>query len=237
MESPLKGIKGVYFDAGGTLLHPHPSVGEIYALVLRRWGVDLPAPMLQAAFRDSWTRLTRTPKDFTSEETEKEWWRNLVMMTLGTQNRPGNFEGFFEDLYVSFSSAEYWRLHDGALDCIHALRLAGFKTGIISNWDHRLRSILAGTPLCGVMDDVIISSEVGCEKPDLRIFMEGARRWDFEPAELLYVGDSVHHDIEPCRKLGWSAVLIHPHEQAPPEVGVVGSFEEVCRLLDVHRDS
>ncbi len=234
MENPLKQIKGVYFDVGGTLLHPHPSVGEIYALVLRRWGVDLPAEMLQAAFRGSWSHLTRTPKDFTNEETEKEWWRKLVRMTLEARESPKDFEGFFDDLYVSFSSAEYWRLHDGALDCIHALRRAGLKTGIISNWDHRLRSILAGTPLCGVMDEVIISSEVGCEKPDLRIFAEAARRWDFEPAELLYIGDSVHHDIEPCRKLGWSAVLIHPHEPVQAGVSVVRNFEGVCRLLGLH---
>lgn len=233
----INDIKGVYFDAGGTLLYPHPSVGEIYALVLRRWGVDLPAPMLQAAFRDSWTRLTRTPKDFTSEETEKEWWRKLVLMTLETRKRPEDFDRFFEDLYLSFSSAEYWRLHEGSLDCIHALRRSGLKTGIISNWDHRLRSILAGTPLCDVMDDVIISSEVGCEKPDPRIFAEGARRWRFEPPELLYVGDSVHHDIEPCRKLGWSAVLIHPHESPPRDVNVVSSFGEICRLLGVKTNS
>jgi putative hydrolase of the HAD superfamily len=175
--------------------------------------------------------LTRTPKDFTSEETEKEWWRKLVVMTLDTRVRPENFDGFFEDLYVSFSSAEYWRLHEGSLDCIRTLRRIGLKTGIISNWDHRLRTILAGTPLCEVMDDVIISSEVGCEKPDPRIFSEGARRWGFKPEELLYIGDSVHHDIEPCRKLGWSALLIHPHESPPPDVIVVRSFVEVCRLL------
>src|SRR6185295_5522718 len=119
---------------------------------------------------------------------------------------------------ISFASAEYWRLHDGALDCLRMLRNAGLKTGIISNWDHRLRTILGGLPLGEAVDDVIISSEVGCEKPDPRIFLEGARRWGFGPSELLYVGDSFHHDIEPCRKLGWSAVLIHPHEQVPTEV-------------------
>jgi len=229
----FRGIKGIYFDAGGTLLHPHPSVGEIYALVLRRWGVDLPAAELQQGFRESWTHLTRTPKDFTSEETEKQWWRKLVLMTLDRRERPRDFDGFFEDLYVSFASAEYWRLHEGSLDCIRALRRAGLKTGIISNWDHRLRTILAGTPLSAVMDEIVISSEVGCEKPDPRIFSEGARRWNFHPGELLYVGDSVHHDIEPARRLGWSALLIHPHESPPPEVRVVREFPEICALLGI----
>lgn len=227
----INGIRGVYFDAGGTLLHPHPSVGEIYALVLRRWGVELPAEELQSSFRSSWRHLTHTPKDFTSEETEKEWWRKLVRMTLESRAMPADFDGYFEDLYVSFASPDCWRLHEGSLDCIRALRRAGLKTGIISNWDHRLRSILAGTPLCELMDDVIISSEVGCEKPDPRIFEEGVRRWGLKPSELLYVGDSVHHDMEPCRKLGWSTVLVHVHEQVPPGIHVAGSFADVARLL------
>jgi len=229
----INGIKGVYFDAGGTLLHPHPSVGEIYALVLKRWGVDLPAEPLQSAFRASWNHLTRTARDFTDENSEKEWWRNLVLMTIEESQRPEDFGGFFEDLYVSFARPEYWRLHDGALRCLQTVRSAGLKTGIISNWDHRLRSILVGMPLGEVMDDIIISSEVGCEKPNPKIFLEGSKRWGFEPGELLYVGDSLHHDIEPCRKLGWSAVLIHSHEQVPPGVSVVQGFEELCELLGI----
>lgn len=233
MESSLSTVKGVYFDAGGTLLHPHPSVGEIYALVLKRWGVDLSAKQLQSAFRTSWTHLTHKARDFTDEDSEKKWWRNLVLMTIEEHQRPSDFEGFFEDLYASFALPEYWRLHDGALACLQAVRSAGLKTGIISNWDHRLRNILAGLPLGGVMDDIIISSEVGCEKPNPKIFLEGSKRWGFEPEELLYVGDSVHHDIEPCRKLGWFAVLIHPHEQVPPGVSVVRGFEEVCSVLGI----
>jgi REG-2-like HAD superfamily hydrolase len=237
LESPLRTIKGVYFDAGGTLLYPYPSVGEIYALVLKRWGVDLSPETLQAAFRVSWGHLTRKARNFTDEDSEKKWWRNLVLMTITEMQRPRDFEGFFEDLYVSFALPEYWRLHDGALACVKALRLAGLKTGIISNWDHRLRSILAGMPLGEMMDDIIISSEVGCEKPNPQIFLEGSKRWGFEPGELLYVGDSVHHDIEPCLKLGWAAVLIHPHEQVPPDVSVVKGFAEVCELLEIQASS
>jgi putative hydrolase of the HAD superfamily len=227
----IKNIKGVYFDAGGTLLHPYPSVGEIYAEVLKRWGVDLSPDALQASFKSSWTRLTHTPKNFTTEASEKQWWSRLVRMTLGEHPGPADFDAFFEDLYEAFASVEYWKLHDGALDCIRELRRRGCKTGIISNWDHRLRRILAGTELPGLMDEIIVSCEFGCEKPDVRIFEEGARRWDLSPSQLLYIGDSLHHDVKPCLALGWSAWLIHPHEPAPAGVSVVESFAAVNALL------
>jgi REG-2-like HAD superfamily hydrolase len=225
-------VKGVYFDAGGTLLYPHPSVGEIYALVLSRWGVDRSPKSLQTAFKLSWKRLTHTAKDFTNEESEKQWWRKLVRMTLDGQGVPKDFEGFFEDLYHAFASTEYWRLHDGALDCVLSFRRLGWKTGIISNWDHRLRKILAELPLRDVLDEIIISSEVGCEKPHPEIFHEGARRWSFQPDELLYIGDSLHHDILPARELGWSAWLIHPHEQVPQGIQVVQGFGDIRRILE-----
>ena len=226
-------VKGVYFDAGGTLLHPHPSVGEIYSLVLERWGVRTPAGMLEPAFRAAWKRMTHQVKDFISEETEKRWWKTLVRETLKDSGMPADFEPFFEDLYLTFASPECWKLFDGAAECLRTLKAAGYRVGILSNWDHRLRRILEGTSLLPELDEVVISSEVGSEKPSLEIFQEGARRWGLRPEELLYVGDSYYHDIEPCQKLGWSTVLIHPREEPPAPVAVVKSFTEVSALLGV----
>ncbi|MBV9463710.1 MAG: HAD-IA family hydrolase [Verrucomicrobiae bacterium] len=229
MEGRLirEGVRGVYFDAGGTLLYPHPSVGEVYAKVLRRWGAEIPGEPLQAAFARAWKLRSHAPKNFVDEHSEKSWWYELVRDTLRELASVEDFDGFFEDLFVTFASAEHWRVYDGARECLDALRSSGMKLGILSNWDRRLRRILAETGLDRLVDEVVISSEVGSEKPNAAIFREAARRWSFAPAELLCVGDSHYHDIAPALALGWRALLIHRHESVPPEVEVVREFSEI----------
>ena len=51
-------FKAVFFDAGGTLLHPFPSVGEIYEEVASRYGCRVNANELEAQVDES---LLRAP--------------------------------------------------------------------------------------------------------------------------------------------------------------------------------
>ena len=50
------------------------------------------------------------------------------------------------------------------------LRLRGLYVGVISNWDNRLRPLLAAIGLAGRVDSITVSCEVGAEKPDAAIF-------------------------------------------------------------------
>ena len=47
-------VRALYFDVGGTLLRPWPSVGTIYASVANRHGMTATAAGLERAFRESW---------------------------------------------------------------------------------------------------------------------------------------------------------------------------------------
>ena len=44
----------VFFDAANTLLYPYPSVGEVYAQVAGRYGVETTGEAVQRAFRQAW---------------------------------------------------------------------------------------------------------------------------------------------------------------------------------------
>jgi putative hydrolase of the HAD superfamily len=57
---------------------------------------------------------------------------------------------------------------------------------------------------------VIFSSDVGYQKPDLRIFMEALRKMGFEtePQNVLSIGDNFDNDIYPAKKLGMHAMHI-----------------------------
>ncbi len=50
-------VRALFFDVGGTLLHPWPSVGAIYASVARRHGMTVTVEGMERAFRESWAAL------------------------------------------------------------------------------------------------------------------------------------------------------------------------------------
>ena len=58
----------------------------------------------------------------------------------------------------------------GMRDGVARVRAAGVKTCVISNFDDRLRPLLARLELDSLFDAVVVSAEVGAEKPSPRIF-------------------------------------------------------------------
>lgn len=59
-------------------------------------------------------------------------------------------------------------------------------------------------------DFVIFSSDVGYQKPDLRLFMTALKRLglELEPKCVVSIGDSYENEIIPARKLGMRAIHI-----------------------------
>lgn len=55
---------------------------------------------------------------------------------------------------------------------------------------------------------VIFSSDFGYKKPDPRIFLEAAKSLEFEPENILCIGDNFDNDIVPASKLGMKALHI-----------------------------
>ena len=68
--------------------------------------------------------------------------------------------------------------------------------GIISNWDERLRPLLAKLDLAKYFEVIIISCEVGFPKPSPVIFEQAAKKLGLASEFILHVGDSDEHDAE-----------------------------------------
>jgi len=83
--------------------------------------------------------------------------------------------------------------------------------GIISNWDHSARGLLAAHGLTGFFDPIVISSEVGCEKPSERIFRIALEKAGVPAERCLYVGDNYYDDAVGCRKVGMRPLILNPY--------------------------
>ena len=105
------------------------------------------------------------------------------------------------------STGESYQLVAGATDVVDAFRGAGWAVGIVTNGPPDLqREKLIMTGLLSHVDEVAISGELGCGKPDSAIFESILDRLGVEPTDALMVGDSVHRDMEGAASLGIPAI-------------------------------
>lgn len=214
----LADIQAVTFDVGGTLIDPWPSVGHIYAEAAARHGLKGVAPdLLDRNFAAAW----RAKEDF---DYSKPAWFDLVRRTFGAQAAllPGDF---FEAVYQRFADPGVWRIHPDSVPVLDELASRGIELAVISNWDDRLRPLLAGLKLQRYLAAIIVSCEVGFTKPSPVIFEQALRALGAPAAAVVHVGDSLREDVEGARAAGLRA--LHLDRKAPRGDDRIQSLREL----------
>ena len=224
----LDGIRGVTFDAGGTLIAANPGVGEIYAEVAASHGIATDPGILETRFRSTFKRLRPMEGGQVSEGTERVFWKGLARDVFADAMSDPVFEELYPGLWKTFSEARRWRLLPGAVETLEELSRRGLKVAVVSNFDARLHSVLAGLGIARLFDGVFISAEVGVAKPEAGIFEYAARELGLEARELVHVGDCVAADAEGATSAGWSAVLVG---NSHPRAIRIAALDEVPGLL------
>jgi putative hydrolase of the HAD superfamily len=203
----------VFFDAGGTILDPHPSFPELFALTCAAHGFEVEvekvsevqeriAPHLVELLAEA--GLEHGPT--LSVEASHRFWtftytRFLAELGITDPDMPVH-------LYETFSSPSSYRLYDDVRPAFDALEDAGYRLGLISNFDSWLQKMLVEMEVGHVFDTAIISGLVGIEKPDPAIYRLAVERAGVDPARAVHVGDSPVMDIEPARTAGLTPVLL-----------------------------
>lgn len=208
-------IKAVFFDVGNTLLYPYPSVSEVVRQILAEEGhlhdlsaIDALMPLVDEYYEDRY----RTDDTFWTDEgeTSQVWvgMYSLLCRRLGIADEP---ERIARRVYDEFGDPARWRAYDDVAPAFRRLDARGLKLGIISNWDRRLASILAGLGLTECLSTIVCSAEVGLRKPDPRVFELACCRLEVAPGEAAHVGDHHYADIVGATAVGMTPVLIDRH--------------------------
>lgn len=220
-------VRAVYFDAVGTLIHPDPPAPVVYAEAGRRHGSRLSVPEVARRFRDAFRRqeeLDRQTGWRTSEAREEARWCAIVGEVLDDAADP---EACFRELFAHFSRPEGWRLGSAAGAVVTQLYQRGYRLGIASNYDERLRTVVAGLPSLAACQHLVISAEVGWRKPAAEFYAALCQRAGLTPGQVLLVGDDRCNDYDGARAAGLRAVLLDPvagaHERA----------DTICSLGDL----
>ena len=198
-------IKAIFFDAVGTLFRLTKTVGDHYAYVGTEVGLDLDAQNLERAFHSAWNQMPqRAAIDGPRENDDKDWWRELVDRVL-EQVAPSlnefDRDNFFEIAYEHFAEAGVWELYPEVPGVLERLQ-SGFHLAVVSNFDGRLRFILQNLGISKYFAHVFVSSELGADKPDPKIFRRAIAIMHLRADKVLHVGDDPERDWKAAAAAG-----------------------------------
>jgi len=96
---------------------------------------------------------------------------------------------------------------EGALEVLEAIRKNGYKIALIANGPSTgARNIIKVTGLQDYFDAIIISEEVGIEKPSQRIFELALAKLGVKAENTVMVGNRIDADIVGANRMGIESV-------------------------------
>lgn len=99
-------------------------------------------------------------------------------------------------------------LYPDAISTLSTLCEKGYRLGIIANQNLGLNERLADFEISKFFDIVVSSAEVGCSKPDRKIFEWALSLAGCKAEECLMVGDRLDNDMAPAKAVGMKTVWI-----------------------------
>jgi putative hydrolase of the HAD superfamily len=202
-------IRGVFFDAGNTLLFPDY---EIYRRICALFGAEVTREQVIRAEARARSAFDSAVASSPGREVHGFWlvYYRPFYALLGVPSdaipeaieltRRANDEGL-----------GIWRIPvEGMDELLESLSGEDIAAGIISNSDGRLEWRLDQLGILGRFEFVIDSAVVGMSKPDPAIFREALTRSSLPAEQTIYVGDYYEVDVVGARSAGMLPVLFDP---------------------------
>jgi len=223
----------VLLDAGQTLFKAAQPIRARYAQVAGRYGLKALPEVMEKAFLQAYQEwILRHPlSELTSDEIEKQWWRELARDLFRPFGQLNRFDDCFEELFQVFAHADAWRLFPEVTGFLSECRRRGVRLGIVSNWDSRLKTICRELGWDQVFDCIVYSAGAGVAKPNAGIFHQALWSLGAGPGEAVHVGDSWQDDVLGARAAGVDAVWLQRPEAKPNmATATAGSLTDILEL-------
>lgn len=226
-------IRAVSLDAHGTLIELPSPVQPLRLLLEQRFGVRVAAEQVQQAFAAE-VRFYRTHmlqgRDARSltklhhecaEVLRAALPRSSALAAVAT---PALAEVLVESLH--------FRLFPDVLPAVHALRAAGVRLAVASNWDESLGGLLGRLGVGDELDGIATSAGIGVGKPDPAVIECALRFMGAAPSVAVHVGDVYEEDVLGARAAGVEPILLlRDGSEAPAGVRTIRSLSELRNLV------
>lgn len=208
---PEGGVDAIFFDAGGILVLPDPTV---IAPLLAPYGGSVD---LEAHCRAHYSGMAAKSR---ADSGESDWsaYDRAYVSSVGVDSELVDRAG---ELLGRTRSADLWRwpIAD-SVKALTGLAEIGLPMSVVSNAAGQIEWVLAHTGICQVgagsgtsMRVVVDSDVVGVAKPDPRIFdFALVHHTESERSRVLYIGDSVTMDVGGASAAGLHPILLDPFD-------------------------
>jgi REG-2-like HAD superfamily hydrolase len=236
-------IRTVFFDAGFTLLQPHPSTPEICRQVCQRLDlhVDLEA-VEQRMFEaeDYYLQQMRNNRHtWGSEETILQFWigyyANLLRPFVAEHDEQRLFQ-LAKSVAEEFDKHTSWQTYPDVLPTLEALKAKNYTLGVISDWGIALGQILSKLNLTQYFDCLVVSAITGYAKPSLQLYDLALQRANAIADYTVHIGDSYIFDVLGARSVGITPILLDRRrylQENSVDCLLVHSLTELLDLLEV----
>jgi len=103
------------------------------------------------------------------------------------------------------------------IEIIKDLKKKNYKIALLSNNSVNLRQKLVGQNIIDLFDEIIISGEVGCQKPSPEIFEILSNKLGLNKNELIFV-DNAEKSLERAEEIGFIPLLYINNEKLREEL-------------------
>ena len=200
-------ISFVWFDIGYTLLYMQRET--TYQKALREFHIDVPLEDIEKEFHLTDKLFMREYPGFflNPREVFMPAYLGIMNYRMGLSVNVCELDACWEAIKKEVHN--YWLPFNGVEEVLQELKRTSIQLGVISNWDCTARDILSRAGLTDYFDHVVISCEVGCSKPDARIFKLALQKASVEAGRCIYVGDNYYDDCLGSRKVGMNPLIIN----------------------------
>jgi putative hydrolase of the HAD superfamily len=227
-------VRAICFDAGDTLIFDDPSRYERAAQALSILGISYRESELAPILREVDVYAVRRYAVEAAND-DADMFRDCVELLLSSLGLECGGDAI-RRVSVAYSSiTPTRRLLPGAVELLKALRLRGFKIGIVSDWEADLPSVFDSLGCTNLINAFAISDVVGVHKPAPALFQDALDQLKVTANEVIHVGDYYELDVEGARCVGMHPILFDLkglYEGVALDVPVVASFSNLANLLN-----
>ncbi|HID62178.1 MAG TPA: HAD family hydrolase [Anaerolineae bacterium] len=203
----LSSFKGVFFDAGDTLITADPPVREVALTVASQFFPDLTPSLLLSALAAARAFFGKYYVNYSYQEEDRLLADMAQVMRTALRETAGVEVDFLPFVKRVRDSIRYRPFPD-VLPTLRRLRERGKTLAVVSNWDPALPALLTRLGLAEFFAFILPSAEVGVEKPDGKIFSLALQRLGLEPQEVVHIGDKYEADVAGARAVGITPILL-----------------------------
>jgi len=229
-------IKGIFFDLGGTLFRYSGRLGGGgIRYVMGELGLDAAPEEIGKA----WGKASRHVGEHYGSQPfflHKDLFRDTMTHFLAEFGHTPH-DDLLDEFHIRQRDAMLNNLpiREECHNALAALKARGLYLSIVSNIDDDyLYPLVERHGLHDVLDHLTSSEEARSCKPDTGIFHYSLNKSGLDRDEVLFVGDSLHHDVAGADKVGMRSVrIVEEGTQTPLTHGLEATADPTFEITDL----